>query len=400
MKNKDVAKLYGQYILPTYKQFEISFSKGKGSRLWDLEGNEYLDFFPGWGVSGLGHCYPEVVHALKHQARKLMHIPNNFLIYQQAKLAEQIIKNSFPGKIFFTNSGAESNEAAIKYARKYGSASGRYEIITMRKSFHGRSMGALVATGQEKLHQGFGPMLPGFSYAEYNNLESVKSLVTDKTVAVMLEPIQGEGGIHVADHDFISGLRKLCDEKNLLLIFDEVQTGLGRTGKMFGFQNFDVVPDIMTLAKALGGGVPIGALVVHEKVQDGVFAPGSHGATYGGNPLVTATALAVIKAIQKKSLLIKTVKTGEYLEKKLLGLKEKFSCITEVRGLGVMRALQLNIPGMPVMESALKKGLIINCTQETVLRIMPSMTVTKKEIDQAMLILESVFQEMEVSVSS
>lgn len=398
MKSGDVSKLYRQYVLPTYRQFEIAFAKGKGSKLWDLEGREYLDFFPGWGVSALGHCHPDVVHALKNQARKLMHVPNNFLIYQQAKLAEQIIKASFPGKVFFTNSGTESNEAAIKYARKYGASSGRYEIITMSKSFHGRTMGSLAATAQAKLHEGFQPITSGFRYAEFNNLESIKEQINDKTVAVMLEPIQGEGGINVADSKFLSGLRKLCDEKKLLLIFDEVQTGFGRTGKLFGFKHYDFTPDIMTLAKALGNGVPIGALVVHERIAEGVFTPGSHGATYGGNPLVTATALAVLKTLLKKNLASRAESLGNYLEQKMKALKEKHAVIEEVKGLGLMRAISLTVPGAAIMEACLKKGLIINCTQDKILRIMPALTVSKKEIDRAFEILDEVLQEAAVTV--
>lgn len=394
MKTKDVTKKYSQYVLSTYRQTPVCVVKGKGSRVWDLEGKTYIDFFPGWGVSGLGHCPPEIVHALKHQSQKILHIPNNFLNAKQAELARMIVDASFPGKVFFCNSGAEATEAAIKFARKFGAASGRYEIITMRKSFHGRTSGAMAATAQEKIQKDFDPLLAGFRYAEFNDLASVEKLVNEKTVAVFLEPIQGEGGIHVASRQFLQGIRKLCDEKKMLLILDEVQTGMGRTGKLFGFQHYDIVPDLMTLAKSLGNGVPIGAMVVHEKVQPDIMSPGTHGSTYGGNPLVCAAALAVFKTIRKQKLLQHAQKMGAYLETKLTALKKEFPVIEEIRGIALMRALKLSVPGAPYFEAALRKGLIINCTQEDVLRIMPAINVTRKTLDEGLKILREVFREV------
>ncbi|MCB9799572.1 MAG: aspartate aminotransferase family protein [Candidatus Omnitrophica bacterium] len=391
MKTHQIQKLYSDYILPTYKQFPVCFVRGKGARLWDLEDREYLDFFPGWGVSGLGHCHPAVTNAVKDQVRKIIHIPNNFFNLKQAQLAREIVRYAFPAKVFFSNSGAEAAEGAIKTARKFGAPDNRYEIITMKGSFHGRTFAAMAATGQERIHQGYGPMLEGFRYAEFNSLESVKKLVNEKTVAVFLEPILGEGGIHVATPEFMKGLRALCDEHKMLLMVDEVQTGMGRTGKMFGYQHYGIEPDVMTLAKSLGGGVPIGAFVVHEKIADGLFSAGMHGSTYGGNPLVASAALAVFKAIEKGGLLHKSIQMGDVLTQELEALCRKYDFIHEVRGVALMRALQLTVPGMPFVEAALKKGLIINCTQENVLRIMPSMTVTKGQILKAMHILDKVF---------
>ncbi len=393
MKTEQVQSLYNEYILPTYTQIPVCLVKGKGSKVWDLEGREYIDFFPGWAVSGLGHCHPAVVSAVKHQARKILHISNNFLNLKQAELAREINRHAFPSKVFFCNSGAEASEAAIKFSRKFGSPQGRYEIITFRKSFHGRTLGAMTATAQEKIHKGFEPLPEGFRYAEFNDLNSVLPLLNEKTAAIFLEPIQGEGGVRIATQEFMKGLRKICDEKKLLLIVDEVQCGMGRTGKMFAFQHYGLEPDVMTLAKSLGGGVPIGALVVHRKVEAGVFTPGSHGSTYGGNPLVTAAALAVFKTIEKEGLLKHTQEIGAYFLKRLEELKSRHAVIAEARGVGLMCALELREPGAPVADAARAQGLLINCTQEKVIRLLPAMTVSKRIIDRAVAILDTVFTE-------
>ena len=393
MKTNEVQKLYSQYLLPTYRQMPVCLVKGKGSKVWDLAGKEYLDFFPGWAVSGLGHCHPMVVSAIKEQAQKMLHISNNFLNLKQAQLAAEIVKSSFPGKLFFCNSGAEAVEAAIKFARKFGSATGRYEIISMRDSFHGRTLAAITATGQPKYQQGYEPLPVGFSYARLNDFDELEARLTPKTVAVILELIQGEGGVNVADETYIKNLRKLCDERNMLLIVDEVQTGMGRTGKMFAFQHYGIQPDLMTLAKSLGSGVPIGALVVNDKVTGDIFTPGSHASTYGGNPLVCAAALAVFKAIRKEKLLQNTEAMGRYLRDKLNGLKQKYSFIKEVRGKSLMLGVELDRPGASVVDKARELGLLINCTQDKVLRIMPALTVTKRMIDRAVAILDRVFSE-------
>lgn len=399
MKKQEIFDSYKEYILPTYTKLNVIFTKGKGSKLWDIDGKEYLDFFPGWGVSNLGHCHPNVISAVRDQIGKLIHIPNNLYHPQQAKLAKEIIYWSFDGKVFFCNSGAEANEGAIKLARAYGSNSlatsgkeKRYEIITFDNSFHGRTLAALTATGQDKYKKGFAPLVEGFKIVEFNNLSKVKDAINDKTVAIMLELIQGEGGVNVATKDFVSGLRKLCDENDLLLIIDEVQTGMGRTGKMFGFQNFEVEPDIMTLAKALGGGLPIGAMVVKREISD-TLGPGTHASTFGGSPLVCRAALGVFKAIQKEKMLSNVVKMSDYIFAKLKEMKSKHSQIIDIRGMGLMIGIELNIEGKQIVLKALENGLLINCTHDKVLRLMPALNVTKNQSDKAISILDKILTE-------
>lgn len=394
MNTAEIESLYNQFVLPTVTRIPVCLVKGKGSRVWNLEGREYVDFFPGWGVSGLGHCHPAIGYAIKDQIRKIVHISNNYLNLKQAELAEVISEKSFPARLFFSNSGAEAAEAAIKFVRRFGSETGRFEIITMKNSFHGRTYAAMTATGQEKVHKGFQPVVPGFHYADFNSLDSVKRLVNEKTIAIMLEPIQGEGGIHVASREFMSGLRRLCDEKNMLLILDEVQTGMGRTGKLFAYQHYGIEPDLMMLAKSLGNGVPIGALVVNSKIKQEVLTAGTHASTYGGNPMVCAAALAVFKTIQKEQLLQNVERLGKVLEERLLEMRAKFPIIREVKGMGLMRGLELNVPGQVYVDRAREKGLLINCTQEKVLRIMPAITISKKWLDRGLHILEKVFEEL------
>ena len=394
MNTRELEALYAEFILPTVTRVPVCLVKGKGSRVWDLENREYVDFFPGWGVSGLGHCHPAVGHAVKHQLRKIVHISNNYLNLKQAELGREISKWGFPARCFFSNSGAEAVEAALKFARRYGQETGRFEIITVKRSFHGRTYAAMTATGQEKTHQGFDPLLPGVRYGEFNNLDSIQREVTEKTIAVMVEPIQGEGGIHVASREFLQGLRSLCDEKDLLLILDEVQTGMGRTGKIFAYQYYGLEPDLMTLAKSLGNGVPIGALVVNRKIKKEVLTPGTHASTYGGNPLVCAAALAVFKTIRKEGLLQNAERLGAYLKERLLELKAKYSSIREVRGMGLMLGVELDRPGTPYVDRAREKGLLLNCTQEKVLRIMPAITISKKWLDRGLWTLGKVFEEL------
>jgi predicted acetylornithine/succinylornithine family transaminase len=395
MKTTDVQKLYEEYVMPTYARVPVCLVKGKGSRVWDLEGKVYLDFFPGWAVSGIGHCHPRVVNAIKEQAKKILHISNNFLSIKQAELAKTISEASFPARVFFGNSGAEANEGAIKFAKKYGSETDRFEIITMKRSFHGRTLVAMTATGQEKFHQGFQPLMEKFSYAEFNDLESVKKLVTPKTIAIMLEPILGEGGVQVATPEFLQGIRKLCDEKDMLLILDEVQTGMGRTGKMFAYQHYDLEPDILTLAKTLGGGAPIGAFVVNRKIKREVLTAGMHGSTFGGNPLVCAASLAVFKAIKKEKLLTNTIRMGELLKQEIEALRVKYPVIESARGVGLMQGIKLKEPSAPYADEARAQGLLINATQGDILRIMPPMTVTAKELKLGMKILDDVFMKLQ-----
>ena len=389
---KDVFESYDQFIFPTYARLPVVFVKGKGSVLTDMDGKKYLDFFPGWGVSNVGHCHPKVVAAVRDQIGKLIHIPNNFFGINQAKLAKEIIRNSFDGKTFFCNSGAEANEAAIKFARLFGGAfpgadGARFEIITTLNSFHGRTMGAISATGQAKHQKGFAPLLGGFATVLFNDIEAVRSAVTPKTVAVMLELVQGEGGLNIASADYVRALRQLCDEKDLLLIVDEVQTGMGRTGEMFAYKHYGIVPDVMTLAKGLGGGLPIGAMVAGRKVAH-LLQPGMHGTTFGGSPLVTKAALGVFEAIHKDKMLKNARTLGAYMVGELKGFQKRFPIIREVRGLGLMIGVELSIEGKGIFDACFENGLIINCTQGKVLRIMPALNVTRKEVDKALVILE------------
>jgi len=389
MKLQEVFDSYKEYIMPTYTKVPLIFQKGKGSYLWDIHGKKYLDFFPGWGVGNLGHCHPKVASAVREQVSKLIFIPNNFYQVPQARLAKEIIYLSFPGKVFFCNSGAEANEAAIKFTRKFGK--GRYEIITFENSFHGRTLAALAATGQQKYKEGFQPLPEGFKTVRFNDIQAVKSAINDKTAAVMLELIQGEGGVNLAAKDFVRDLRTLCDENNLLLIIDEVQTGIGRTGKLFCYQHYGITPDIITLAKAIAGGLPMAVMVVKKEIAD-TLGPGMHASTFGGGPLVAKAALAVLRAIQKEKLLANTQKMGEYLFLKLAGLKKKYPVIKEIRGLGLMAGVELAVPGKDIVERCIEQGLLINCTHEKVLRLMPALNITKKEADRAIAILETALK--------
>ncbi len=388
-KTEKVIELYDKYIMNTYKRTPLCLEKAKGAKVWDIDGKTYLDFFPGWAVSGIGHCHPTVVRAINKQAKKLLHVSNNYYSELQGKLAETIIRSAFPGKVFFANSGAEANEAAVKLARKYGHDKGRFEVITMTKSFHGRTLAMITATGQDKVKKGFEPLPSGFVHVPFNDLEAVKEAITDKTIAIMLEPIQCEGGINMAGREYMKSLRALCDDKNIVLIFDEVQTGMGRSGKMFCCHNYGVIPDVMTLAKALGGGLPIGACVAGEKLRD-VLTPGTHASTFGGSPIVCAAALGVFEAIKKEKLLQNANSMGVYLRKKLEGLKKKYRFIKEIRAMALIIGVELGINGDDVYKKCLEAGLLINCTQGTILRIMPPMTVTKSEIDKAVSILDKV----------
>lgn len=386
MKLEEVFNSYKENILPTYTKVPLVFTKGKGSKLWDIHNQEYLDFFPGWGVGNLGHCHPKVMQAVRDQISKLIFIPNNYYHIPQAKLAAELTRVIFPARIFFCNSGAEANEGAIKFSRKFGQ--GRYEIISFNDSFHGRTLAALAATGQKKYQSGFEPLPEGFKSVKFNDINAVYSALTDKTVAVMLELIQGEGGVNVASKEFVLALRKLCDEKNLLLIIDEVQTGVGRTGKLFCYQHYGIEPDIMTMAKALGAGLPIGVMAVKKSISQ-TLGPGMHASTFGGGPVICRAALAVLSAVKEEKLLQNAQKMGEYLFEKLQVLKNKFGMIKEIRGMGLMAGVELNCEGKSVVEICLGQKLLINCTHDKVLRLMPALNITKKEVDKAIGILTS-----------
>ena len=387
MKTKQIAALYDRYAIPVYNRLGIAASRAQGSWMWDAEGKKYLDLFPGWGTNALGHCHPAVVKATQSQVKRLIHVPNTFYNEPQARLSEALIKSSFPGKVFYSNSGAESVEAAIKLARKFGNPS-RWQIITMEQSFHGRTLGAMAATGQPKHHKGFDPIPAGFRHVRFNDLQAVEEAIRPETVAVMLELVQGEGGIHVASKGYVQGLRRLCDQKNLLLIFDEISSGMGRTGTLFCYQQYGVVPDILLLAKPAAGGLPIGILIAGLHISD-IWEKASHATTFGGNPLVCAAGLATIQTLQKGGVLANGCRQATYIRKKLETLKKKHPAIREIRGLGLMLGIALDRPGAPVVKEALKRRLLLNCTQERVLRIYPALTITRKEIDQGLKILDA-----------
>ena len=397
MKTADVITRYERYVMETYARSPLVLTKGKGSRVWDIEGHEYLDLFPGWGVSALGYNHPWVMGALRAQAGRIAHVSNNYYQPLQWRAAQQLVEVSFDGKVFFCNSGAEAVETAIKLSRRWaagpacaaGAAGRRHEIIVMDRSFHGRTMGALSATGQSKYQQGFEPLLGGFVCVPFNNLSAVRDAITPKTCAVLLEPIQGEGGVRVADAEFLMDLRRLCDEHHLLLMVDEVQTGMGRTGKWFAYQHSGVEPDLMLLSKALGGGFPIGAVIAKRSIAE-VLTPGTHATTFGGNPLGCACVLAVFEAVEKQKLLDRVNTLSPYLFARLQALKDRCPLIREVRGRGFMVGIELTINGKPVVEACRAKRLLINCTQERVLRLLPAMTITKAQLEQALDRLEVV----------
>ncbi len=392
MKPSDVIDEYQKYLMPNYRKVPFVFTKGKGAKIWDIHGKMYLDFFPGWGVSGLGHCPPRVSQALRTQAGRILHVSNNYYHPLQVTLAKRLVELSFDGKVFFSNSGAEAVETAIKIARAYGHPD-RYEMISMHQSFHGRTLAAVNLTGQPKYKEGFGPPLPGFKEVPFNDLGAVEKAVTKETAAIFTELIQGEGGIHVATPEFVRGLRKLCDDKKILLVFDEVQTGIGRTGKLFAFEHYGVIPDILTLAKTLGGGVPIGAVIAKKPYSD-ILKPGMHATTFGGSPLVCRASLGVLETIRKEKLLAHVTRMGEYLSAALKKLQEKYPVIQEVRGKGFMIGMELKVPGATFIEKCYAKNLLLNCTQERVIRVMPPMIATKKEIDAALGIIEAVLKEL------
>ncbi len=397
MKTKQIAQLYEQYAIPVYNRLGIAAARGSGSWLWDAEGNKYLDLFPGWGVGALGHCHPHIVKKVQEQVKKLIHVPNTFYNEPHAILARELVKKAFPGKIFISNSGAESVEAAIKLARRYGHPN-RWEIIAMERSFHGRTMGALAATGQPKYHKGFEPMLTGFRHVPFNQIEAVRQAIRPETVAVMIELVQGEGGVHIASQEYVRQLRRLCDEQKLLLIFDEVTTGVGRTGTMFCFQQYGVTPDILLLAKGMAGGLPLGVLLAGRHISD-IWEKATHATTFGGNPLVAAAGVAALEAIKKERLLTNVRTQGEYLLKKLKLLQKKYPMIREVRGRGLLVGIELDRPGLPIVQAALRRRLLINCTQERILRLYPAFTIKRAEADQGLKLLEEAIAEVSRSGS-
>ncbi len=391
MNFDSIKEIFDKNVIANYGRLPFVINKGKGCKIWDSEGNEYLDMFPGWAVSGIGHCHDRVVNAITEQAKELIHIDNTFYNEKQGLLAQMLSERSFGGKCFFCNSGAEAVEAALKLSRLH-TESNKYKIISFEGGFHGRTMGAITATAQPKYHRGFLPLVPGFIYLPFNDVEALKAAFDDEVAAVIVEPIQGEGGVRPASEEFLSTIRELCDANGALAIWDEVQTGMGRTGKWFGYQHYDIVPDIMTLSKSLGGGVSIGAIVARSEVADSLV-PGTHASTFGGNPLVCAAAIATIEAIEQEGLLENANKMGRYTREKLDELKVKHSCIKDVRGMGLMLGIILDKPAADIVSACWAKGVRINCTQEKVIRFMPPMIVTEAEIDKAITILDEVMSE-------
>ena len=391
MKNRQIAKLTHDFVAHTYARFPIALVRGKGARVWDADGKEYLDFVAGIAVNSLGHAHPAVVRAITAQARKLIHVSNLYHIVAQSELAQALCRHSFADKVFFCNSGAEANEAAIKLARRYGKewGGGRYEILSTYNSFHGRTLATLTATGQEKVRAGYDPLPAGFRQVPYNDLRATEAAIDDTTVAILVEPIQGEGGVVLPEPDYLSGLRRLCDNRGLLLIFDEVQVGMGRTGKLFAYEHFGVEPDIMTLAKAIGGGLPLGAMLAKEKVARS-FAPGAHASTFGGNPLACSVGLAVLKTLLRGGVLKNCEKMGQLLREKLESLRSRFSLVQEVRGMGLIAGMELAIEGDKIVTDCLRAGLLINCTAHKVLRFVPPLIISASEIERGLATLEKV----------
>jgi len=393
MTTQETIELFDKYVIANYGRLPRVITKGQGCYLYDADGNKILDMFPGWAVSAIGHCHPKVVEALRKQAGELLHIDNTFYSEPQGQLAKLLSERAFGGKCFFCNSGAEANEAALKLARLHTSEE-KYKFITAEGSFHGRTFATMTATAQPKHHEGLLPLLPGFVYVPFNNVEALEKAFSDEVAAVMVEPIQGEGGINLGDAEYLRAIRRLCDENGAVLIFDEVTTGVGRTGKWFAYQHYDVEPEIMTMAKALGGGVAIGAMMAKEEVAASLV-PGKHATTFGGNALVCAAGVAVIEVIEQENLLENANQLGQYTMDKLQQLKQKHSVIDSVRGVGLMIGVQLSSPGAEIVDKCLENGLRINCTQGTVLRFMPPMIATKSHIDQAIEILDGVLSEDE-----
>ena len=380
-------------LATTYARLPVVFEKGQGATLWDTEGRRYTDFLAGIAVCGLGHAHPAVQAALAEQAGRLLHVSNLFYTRPQTELAEWLTRHSFADRVFFCNSGAEANEAAIKLARKYFSdqgETGRHRIIAMEQSFHGRTMGSLSATGQTKIRKGFEPVLEGFEFVPFNDIDALQAALDPSVGAVMLEPLQGEGGIICPDPGYLPAVRRLCDRTGTLLILDEVQTGMGRTGKLFAHEHDGIVPDIMTLAKALGNGLPIGAMLAREGVAE-AFGPGAHATTFGGTPIMAAGALAVVRTMEAEDIVGQAAKTGAYFKARLEELKDRHVRIKDVRGRGLLLGLKLRGEGAPVVRACLERGFIINCVQGDVLRFAPPLIIAPREIDALIECLDAIF---------
>jgi predicted acetylornithine/succinylornithine family transaminase len=388
MTTAETVALFQQFVIGNYRRYPVSLVRGEGSYVWDAEGQRYLDLFPGWGCDLIGHCPPRVVQAVQDQVAKLIHVPNTWYMEPQGLLAQALVERSgLDAQCFFCNSGTEANEAAIKLARLHGKP--RYKIITTLNSFHGRTMGALSATGQPKYHQGVGPMLAGFAYAPYGDLEATRRLIDAETCAILVEPVQGEGGIRLPPDGYLQGLRQLADEHKLMLIFDEVQTGMGRTGTWFAFQKFGVAPDAVTLAKALAGGVACGGLMARHAFAE-KLVPGTHAATFGGNPIACRAALATIETIAEDGLLARADHIAGFFRERLKALQAGSSLIQEIRACGAMIGIELAIDGTPIVDQCLGRRLLINCTHGNVIRLLPALNITDVQLRQGMDVLAEV----------
>lgn len=391
MPSSDVIELFKQYVVPNYNRYPVCLARGEGSYVWDAEGNRYLDLFPGWGCNLLGHCPGPVVRAVQEQVATLIHVPNTWYIEAQGLWAKALSERSFGGQAFFCNSGTEANEAAIKLARLH-TPKQRYKIITFEGGFHGRTLGATAATAQPKYHEGLGPLMAGFVYAPYGDLDAVTKLIDDETAAIMVEPVQGEGGINLPPEGFLQGLRELCDRHQLLLIFDEVQSGFGRTGHWFAHQHFGVTPDVMTLAKALCGGIAGGALVTRSEIAPSL-RPGMHAATFGGNPIAARAGLAAIQMIEEEDLLENARQVSEVFRNRLETLRGQCEVIEDLRILGLMIGIELAMDGAPIVKACLERKLLINCTHGTVLRLLPALNLTEQQAHDACDVLGEVLKQ-------
>lgn len=389
-----IISLFEKYVVPNYPRYPLALVRGEGAYVWDAEGTRYLDFFPGWGCNLLGHCPPRVVEAVRQQVGELIHVPNTWHIEQQGRWAQMLSQRSFGGKAFFCNSGAEANEAAIKLARLH-TPKERYKIITFEGGFHGRTLATTTATAQPKYHEGLGPLIAGFVYAPFGDLTAVEQLIDDETAAIMVEPVQGEGGVRIPPEGFLQGLRKLADEHGLLLIFDEVQTGCGRTGEWFAYQRFGVTPDIMTLAKALCGGIAGGALMTTAEIAPSL-RPGMHAATFGGNPVAAAAGIATLQTIEEDGLLERTAELQARFQQHLAPLVDELPWVAELRICGLMIGIELTVEGGPIVKACMDRGLLVNCTQETVLRLLPPMILTDDEVREGCTVVSEVLRDYQV----
>jgi predicted acetylornithine/succinylornithine family transaminase len=393
LSSAETIKLFDRYVVPNYNRFPVALVRGEGSYIWDGEGNRYLDFFCGWGCNLLGHCPGPVIEAVREQLGNMLHVPNTWYTELQGRWAKALSDRSFGGQAFFCNSGTEANEAAIKLARLHGSAKKCYKIITFEGGFHGRTLGSTTATAQPKYHEGLGPLMAGFVYAPFGDLDAVAKLIDGETIALMIEPIQGEGGVRIPPAGFLEGLRKLADDNGLLLIFDEVQTGCGRTGEWFGYQGFGVTPDVMTLSKAICGGIAGGAMLTTPEIAKSL-RPGMHACTFGGNAIAAAAGIATLEMMERENLLDRAKKLGELFRGRLEALKQECDIVRDVRVRGVMVGAELSVEGAPAVRACLERKLLINCTHGTVIRLLPAMNLTDEQANEGMDILGDVLKKM------